>query len=72
MRPRRGTTDQEECEEFRVKFASVLAKVSTSLTIMNNSIQQLTNPEQLIETVKTGYLKAIENMCSTLDYANNI
>ena len=72
LRPQRLTTDKQECDQFRKKFANVLSHVSTSLTEMNRNIQALTDPYQLIETVKQGYLNAIENMCSTLDYGNNI
>ena len=32
MRPKRGTTDKEECDTIRAKFAEVLAGVSQNLT----------------------------------------
>jgi len=73
MRPAdRNRTDKQECDQFRKKFAGVLAHVSISLNEMNSNIQDLSDPDILIETVKEGYVNAIENMCGTLDYANNI
>ena len=73
MRPDRNLlSDKQECDTFRKKFAGVLAHVSISLNEMNNNIQDVSDPDILIETVKEGYVNAIENMCGTLDYANNI
>lgn len=57
---------------LRKKFANATAAVSSTLTQIRNEIKAITDPGDLIEIFKEGYLNAIENMCATLDYSNNI
>ena len=67
-----GLSDKQECDAFRKKFENVLKNVTVSLNEMRERIQEMDDPYRLIETVKQGYLGAMNNMCDTLDYGNNI
>ena len=72
MRPKRGTTNKQECDALRARYAEVLAGVNLQLTKTNAEIQGLTDPDELVETMKGGYLEALGLMCGTMDYTNNI
>lgn len=71
-RPNRGVSAKEECDEFRRKFADVMAKVNSFLVQTNSEIQSLFDPDEICRVMKDGYLEALGSMCSTLDFSNNI
>ena len=72
MRPNRGVSNKEECDDLRGKYAETFAEVTQILTKTNADIQGLTDPDELIDTMKNGYLESLQLMCATLDYTNNI
>ena len=49
-----------------------MAGVNQALTKTNAEIQGLTDPDELVDTMKNGYLDALGLMCATMDYTNNI
>lgn len=57
---------------LRKKFTGAANAVTQTLTAIRNEIKIMTDPGDIIEILKEGYLNALENMCSTLDYSNNI
>ena len=72
QKPQRDTTDAQECDMLRKKFTGAANAVTQTLTAIRNEIKIMTDPGDIIEILKEGYLNALENMCSTLDYSNNI
>ena len=72
MRPKRGTSNKQECDEFRRKFAELMIGVNSQLVKTNAEIQELTDPDDLVDVMKSGYLDSLHLMCETMDYTNNI
>lgn len=72
MRPARGVSSAQECSEARIAFAEAVTKVNGCLAQIAAAIQPLTDPDEVCTVMKNGYLEAVQFMCSTLDYANNI
>ena len=71
-RPNKKIEDKAECDELRKNIARVLANVSIMLNEMNSSIQGINTVDKVLDLVKSGYMNAIEQLSSTLDYASNI
>jgi len=57
---------------LRKKFTSAANAVTQTLTAIRNEIKVLTDPGDIAEIFKEGYLNALESMCSTLEYSENI
>ena len=72
MRPRRATTDKQECDLYRKTFSEVMHKVKDTINEVNNEIQEQTDPDKLFQIMRTGYIDVLSTVCDTLDYDNNI
>lgn len=59
MKGSRSTTDKEECDGHRRNFAIVMSNVGSILAECNVAIQIATDPDQVLATMKTGYLNAL-------------
>ena len=46
--------------------------VNSQLVKTNAEIQELTDPDDLVDVMKNGYLDSLHLMCETMDYTNNI